>query len=212
MDHDIKFIYFDVGGVAILDFSKTNKWQEMTQALGVNEPNRKRFDGIFNEFEPEICVSKKSLDKFVEVVKSKLGMSLPADYSMLDDFVDRFEANVSLHPILNKLAEQYQLGLLTNMYPNMLNKIKERSILPPIEWNVVIDSSIEGVRKPQDEIYKLAEDKSGFDGSKILFVENSPMHVEAAKKRGWQTLLYDPSNVSGSNKRLKRVLGIKWKN
>ena len=59
MNHDIKFIYFDVGGVAILDFSKTNKWQEMTQALGVNELNRKKFDEIYNEFEPEICVSKK---------------------------------------------------------------------------------------------------------------------------------------------------------
>jgi FMN phosphatase YigB (HAD superfamily) len=212
MNHDIKFIYFDVGGVAILDFSKTNKWHEMTQTLGVDESNRKRFDDIFNEFEPEICVGKKSLDEFVKVVKTELGMILPADYSMLKDFVDRFEANVSLHPILNKLSECYQLGLLTNMYPDMLDRIKERSILPQIEWNAVIDSSIEGVMKPQEEIYKLAEDKSGFKGGKILFVENSAMHVEAAKKRGWQTVLYDPSDISGSNMRLKKLLGIKRKN
>jgi len=212
MNNDIKFIYFDVGGVVILDFSKTNKWQEMTRALGVNESNRKRFDEIFNEFEPEICVSKKSLDEFVEVVKSELGMSLPADYSMLDDFVDRFEANLNLHPILNKLAENYQIGLLTNMYPNMLDRIKNRGILPPIEWYNIIDSSIESVRKPQNEIYKLAEDKSGFEGSKILFVENSAMHVDAAKKRGWQTLLYDPSDISGSNTKLEKLLGIKRKN
>jgi FMN phosphatase YigB (HAD superfamily) len=208
MNHDIKFIYFDVGGVAILDFSKTNKWQEMTQALGVNESNRKRFDEIFNEFEPEICVSKKSLNEFVEIVKSELRMSLPADYSMLDDFVNRFESNQSLHPILNKLSEQCQLGLLTNMYPNMLDKIKERGILPQIEWNAVIDSSIEGVMKPQEEIYKLAEDKSGFESGKILFIENSVMHVDTAKKRGWQTLIYDPSDISGSNRRLEKLLGI----
>ncbi len=212
MNNDIKFIYFDVGGVAILDFSKTNKWEEMTKALGVNESNRKKFDEIFNEFEPEICVSKKSLDEFLEVVKSELGMSLPTDYSMLDDFVDRFEANLSLHPILNKIAEHYQLGLLTNMYPYMLDKIKERSILPPIEWNVVIDSSIEGVRKPQDEIYKIAENKSGFEGGKILFVENSTKHIDVAKERGWQALLYDPSDISGSNKRLEKLLGVKRKN
>ncbi len=209
MNSDIKFVYFDVGGVAILDFSKTNKWQEMTQALGVNESNRKRFDEIFNEFEPEICVSKKSLDGFAEVVKSKLGMSLPAGYSMLDDFVNRFEVNSSLHPILNKLSKQYSLGLLTNMYPEMLDRIKERGILPAIKWDVVIDSSIVGFRKPQDEIYKLAEEKSGFGAGKILFVENSAMHIEAAKKRGWQTLLYDPSDISGSNKRLERMLGVK---
>jgi len=212
MNKDIKFIYFDVGGVAILDFSKTNQWQEMIQALGVNESNRKNFDEIFDEFEPEICVSKKTLDEFLEVVKSKLGLSLPADYSMLDDFVNRFKANESLHPILNKLSEHFQLGLLTNMYTNMLEKIKERGILPPIEWDVVIDSSVVGYRKPQDEIYKLAEEKSDFEGDKILFVENSAMHIEVAKKRGWQTLLYDPSDISGSNKELEKKLEIKWKN
>lgn len=212
MDHDIKFIYFDVGGVVILDFSKTNKWREMTKALGVNESNRKRFDEIFNEFEPEICVSKKSLNEFVAVVNSELQLSLPANYSMLDDFVDRFESNQSLHAILNKLSEQYQFGLLTNMYPDMLDKIKERGILPQIEWNVVIDSSVEGVMKPQEEIYKLAEDKSGFEGGKILFVENSAMHIDAAKKQGWQTLLYDPSDISGSNMKLEKLLSIKGEN
>jgi len=212
MNDSIKFIYFDVGGVAILDFSKTNKWQEMTQALGINEPNRKRFDEIFNEFEPEICVSKKSLDEFLRTVASELELSLPADYSMLDDFVDRFEANQNLHPILNKLSEHYQLGLLTNMYPDMLDRIKKRSILPPIEWGVVIDSSVEGIRKPQDEIYKLAEEKSGFEGGRILFVENSAMHVNAAKKRGWQTLLYDPSDISGSNKELEMKLDLERRN
>lgn len=212
MSKDIKFIYFDVGGVAILDFSKTNKWQEMTQALGVNESNREKFDEIFNEFEPKICVGKKSFDEFVEAIKSELGLSLPADYSMLDDVVNRFEANINLHPILNKLSEEYQLGLLTNMYLDMLDRIKERSILPAIKWNVVIDSSIVGCMKPQDEIYKLAEDKSGFEAGKILFVENSTTHIDAAKKRGWQTLLYDPSDVSGSNKELEKKLGIERKN
>jgi len=212
MNKDIKFIYFDVGGVAILDFSKTNKWQEMTQALGVNEFNKDKFDEIFNKFEPEICVGKKSLDEFTKTVRFELGLSLPADYSMLDDFVNRFEANVSLHPILNRLSKQFQLGLLTNMYPNMLNKIKDRSILPVTEWDVVIDSSIVGFRKPQDEIYKLAEEKSGFKAGRILFVENSITHIDAAKKRGWQTLLYDPSNIPGSNKRLEKMLGMKRKN
>jgi len=212
MNKDIRFIYFDVGGVVILDFSKTNKWREMTQALGVNESNRDRFDEIFNEFEPEICASRKTLDEFIEVVKSELELSLPEGYLMLEDFVDRFEANLSLHPILNKLSKQYSLGLLTNMYPDMLDKIKEKGILPPVKWDIVIDSSVVGFRKPQDEIYRLAEEKSGFDGGRILFVENSTTHVNAAKKQGWQTLLYDPSDVSGSNKELEMKLGIKRRN
>ena len=208
MNNDIKFIYFDLGGVVILDFSKTNKWEEMTSALGVNESDRKRFDEIFSKIEPEICVSKKTLDDFLDIVKSEFKMNLPEDYSMLDDFVNRFEVNLSLHPILNKLSENYQLGLLTNMYPGMLSKISERGILPQIKCDVVIDSSVECLGKPEDEIYKLAEEKSGFSTNEILFVENTPVNVDTAKKYGWQTLLYDPSDVPDSNSRLEKLLSM----
>jgi len=41
MNKNIKFIYFDVGGVAILDFSKTNKWKEITKALEINKTRDK---------------------------------------------------------------------------------------------------------------------------------------------------------------------------
>lgn len=206
MNDKIKFIYFDVGGVAVLDFSKTNKWDEMTKDLGVNEFNRKKFDVIFSEFEPEICVSRKTLEEFIDVVNNKLKLDIPKSYDMLDDFVNRFEPNTTIEPILQNLSKKYRLGLLTNMYPNMLDKIKARNILPKVEWDVIIDSSIVGHRKPQDSIYELAENKSGTNPKNILFVENTVTHIDAAKKRGWQTLLYDPSDVSGSNSELEKKL------
>ena len=208
MNKNIKFIYFDVGGVAILDFSKTNKWLEMTKALGVTDSIRNEFDDIFKRFEQEICISKNSLELFIDLVKSKWKLNIPENYSMLDDFVNRFEANKSLYPILTKLSKEYKLGLLTNMYPNMLERIKQRNIMPPIKWDVVIDSSVVDCMKPQDRIYELAESESGFKSNEILFVENSIANIEAAKERGWQTVLYDPSDISGSNKKLKEKIEV----
>lgn len=67
---------------------------------------------------------------------------------------------------------------------------------------VIIDSSIVGLRKPQGAIYELAEKESTVKAENILFIENSIEHTDAAKKRGWQTLLYDPSDTSSSNKEL----------
>ena len=32
----ISFVYFDVGGVILLDYSGTNKWVEMQRGLGIN--------------------------------------------------------------------------------------------------------------------------------------------------------------------------------
>ena len=51
----IKFIYFDVGGVVILDYSKTNKWNEMLEDLGVSEETKPMFNQLFEEHEQRIC-------------------------------------------------------------------------------------------------------------------------------------------------------------
>ena len=47
---------------------------------------------------------------------------------------------------------------------------------------------------------------AGVDPGNILLVENTTEHVDEAKKMGWQTFLYDPSDVAGSNRGLKDKL------
>jgi len=208
MSKEIKFIFFDVGGVIIFDFSKTNKWQEMMSDIGINKTNKKPFEDLFKKYEPEICRGRK-IDTFVEVVKSELGLEFKEGYSMLDDFADRFEVNTSIHPILNELSKKYKIGLLTNMYPGMLEAIKKKGILPQVKWDVILDSSIVGFKKPQEEIYGIAENKSNTDPEKILLVENERVNINVAKKRGWQILLYNPSNPLTSNNKLRELLNIK---
>ena len=100
----------------------------------------------------------------------------------------------------------YFIGLLTNMYPKLLRAINKRGLMPDIKWDVIIDSSIEGLRKPQTEIFELARDKAGVNNDETLFVDNTERNVEAAKRMGWQTYLYDPSNVSKSNLGLFKLL------
>lgn len=183
MSDNIKFIYLDVGGVVVLDFSKTNKWAEMTEALGVNEFNRKKFDNIFSEFEPKICVNKKTLGEFIDAVNNQLKLNIPKDYSMLDDFVNRFEPNISINPILVRLSKNYKLGLLTNMYLGMFDKIRARKILPEVKWDIIIDSSVVGCMKPQDDIYKLAEKKL-IQVQKISYLLKILLHILTRQRNG----------------------------
>lgn len=202
---NIDFIYLDVGGVAILDFSKTKKWEEMLDDLEVPTNIRKEFGDLFSRHETEICIGRP-VDDFIVAAQTELGFNFPEGYSMLDDFVDRFEPNPSLGVLVKELSRDYRFGLLTNMYPGMLNAINQRKLLPEIEWEVIIDSSIVEARKPQDKIYEIAEEQANVTPEVILFVENSQMHIDAAKERGWQTLLYDPSKVAESNKLLQEIL------
>lgn len=201
----IEFVYFDVGGVVIKDFSGTNKWEELKSGMGIKPDQTKDFNEIFDKYELDVCVGR-DVETLVPMFREKLGLKLPQNYSFLLDFVHRFEKNESIWPILKKLKEDRRVGLLTNIYPNMLDAIYKAGLMPEIEWDVIIDSSIEKVRKPQVEIFQLSQDRSGFKGEEILFVENGAKHVEAAKKFGWQTFLYDPTNTAQSNHDLEKLL------
>lgn len=181
----IKFVYFDVGGVAILDFSGTNKWEELLNEFGITEEFWEKHYGNINI--------------------GKISKESPISYSkLLEGFVSRFEKNPSIWPVILAIKKCCRIGLLTNMYPGMFESIKNHGLLPEIDWDVVVDSSVEKVAKPDRRFFEIAQEKAGVGGDHILFVENSPGHVEAAKTFGWQTFLYDPASPVESSKNLKQ--------
>ncbi len=198
----ISFVYFDVGGVVDLDFSGTNKWKELQEGIGVNEQNRSAYEAVWNRHVKDICIGY-DVDTLIPSLITEVGLNLPSDYSFLQDFVNRFEPNPSIIPVIEKIKETHRVGLLTNMYPRMFPLIQEQGLLPSIEWSVVIDSSIVGLQKPDPKIFELAEEKAGVRGDQIFFVENSPEHIEAAKALGWHTFLYDSTSPEESSLKLK---------
>lgn len=201
----MKFIYFDVGGVVIKDFSGTNKWIRLRRDMGIKPEQDIKFEEFFDKYEPEVCLGR-DIETLVPLIKKQFNVKFSPNYSFLEDFVKRFEKNDSIWPVLESATKNYKIGLLTNMYPNMLDLIKKRNLMPDISWNVVIDSSTEKLRKPQKEIFELAQQRAGVSPSEILFVENGKKHVDAAKKYGWNTFLYDSSNPEKSSAELMKTV------
>ncbi len=197
-----KFVYFDVGGVVIMDFSGTNKWQELKNELGITPDKDQKFEEFWNKYEKEICISRET-DSLIPLIKEEFKVNIPDNYSLLiDGFVKRFEQNKSIWPVIEKIAKQSKVGLLTNQYLNMFPALKSRGLLPNISWDVILDSSIEKIQKPDPQIFQLAQERAGFKGQEILFVENSPKHINAALTFNWQTFLYNSSNPENSSKEL----------
>lgn len=198
----ISFVYFDVGGVAIKDFSGSDKWAVMKRDLGVTVDIDKPFSQLFDKYELEELGLTRDVDTLIPIFIEKFGLNFSPGYSMLTDFVNRFEKNISLWSVLDKIQKTCRVGLLTNMYPRMLDAIQKHDLLPPISWNVTIDSSKIGYIKPQKEIFQIAEEASGVSRDKIFFVDNSEININAAKKYGWQTFLYDSANPEESSRKL----------
>lgn len=203
----ISFCYFDIGGVLIKDFSGTNKWQELKTALGVTKQTEPQFDAIWQQHRNRICIDC-DVDTLLSQFQTIPEIKISENYSMLADFVDRFEQNPSIWPLAEHIKQQMPVGLLTNQYPRMLAGILQRGLLPAIDWNVVIDSSVVGYQKPQPELFQLAEELAGVEPAEIFFVDNKADFITAAAERGWQTVLYNPQDTEKSNQTIRDVLAL----
>ena len=201
----ISFIYFDVGGVVIKDFSATNKWSELEKDLGITKERQKEFLAFWDKYEPEVCVGR-DIETLLPLIKKQFGVDIPSNYSLLSAFVDRFERNETIWPVIRKARQKYKIGLLTNMYTNMLNAIYDKGLMPKVEWEIIIDSSIEQTLKPEKKIFDISEQRAGVAGENILFVENSKRHVDMAKSLEWQTFYYDSADVDKSSTYLDRII------
>ena len=105
-----------------------------------------------------------------------------------------------------RLKKKTQVGLLTNMYPGMFDATKRKHILPSIEWDVIVDSSLELLQKPNRKLFELAEKKTSVPHDEILSVDNGREHVQEAQAFGRQTFLYDSSNHHAAAQELDKFL------
>lgn len=197
----IKFVYFDVGGVVVKDFSASNKWKELQHCLGVRSNNEDKFQKVWMKYRDRICVDY-DVDQMIPELNLEVGLSIPSDYSLLQGFIDKFEKNQSIWTAIKAIKKPVKIGLLTNMYLHMFEGIQKKGILPTIQWDVIIDSSIVGMQKPDRAIFELAEKEAQFEGKDILFIDNQEQHVLAAKQCGWQAYLYSSANYEQSSKQL----------
>lgn len=201
----IKFVYFDVGGVLINDFSGNNKWEEMKRDLGVTYETNSAFEAAWDTIDEKVCIDF-DVDQFTDTIRTIPGIKIAEHYSMLDDFVNRFDFSPSIWPLIEQASKSYPMGLLTNMYPRMLDKIFEKGLVHKEFFKVIIDSSVVGFKKPQPEIFAVAEEAVNIDRSEILFIDNVAENVDAAEMAGWQTFLFDPRDIKSSIQKLSSML------
>ncbi len=201
----IEFIYFDVGGVLMKDFSCSTKGDEMVRELRIDDVSG--FWRTWDEIaEPRVCLDYP-VDDFQSVIKEQLGGTVPDGYSLMrDGFTSRFERNESISVVFDNLDGRVRLGLLTNMYKDMLPLIRSKQLLPGAEWNVVIDSWNVKLQKPNLLMFEYATKSARTPKERILFVDNTLGNINAAQEFGWQTYHYRSDNYPESSQNLADFL------
>ena len=136
------------------------------------------------------------LDEFAQVLIARMaahGIAISMDqarYFMRDP---GHEDGMPLRPEIVEVAARLHRCMPTAMLTNNIVEWREgwraRLDLDNL-FDVVIDSSEVGMRKPEPGIYALTEEKLGLAGEHLLFVDDIGLNLKAGRARGWQTLKF----------------------
>lgn len=92
--------------------------------------------------------------------------------------------------ILEQLKNKYHLGVVSNFYGNLKSILEELSIIK--YFDVIIDSELVSVKKPDPKIFQIAIDRINVSASETLVVGDSyDRDIQPAKKIGCTTMWLD---------------------
>ncbi len=115
----------------------------------------------------------------VRMIEAHVGLQLAAlerdDAALQRALIDGFVADTRAawdrnRPLLRHLARRVRLGVVSNSYGNMSALLQDAGLGP---FDVVIDSAVVGLRKPDPAIYRLAARALDLPPERILHVGDS---------------------------------------
>ena len=186
---NVKAIIFDLGDV-ILNINYQNTIDEFKK-LGVKNPNsfysKKTQTHLFNQIETGkisqkeflLQLQKETSDASIQQVKNAWNAML----------LDLPEERIKL---LKSLNQNYAIFLLSNT--NALHICEFKKKLGDNEYtefynlfDKVYYSHKIGFRKPQAEAFTIILNQNKLAAHEVLFIDDSPQHIEGAKKLGIKT-------------------------
>ena len=197
----IKSVIFDWGGV-LIDDPAPGLMQYCAKTLKVS---KKDYIKAHSKFEADFQKGLIREDIFWEQICSELNVPRPKNPSL---WAEAFEAAYvpknNMFSMAARLQENgYRTAVLSNTeVPAMQHFHKQRYDM----FDVPVFSCLEGVKKPDREIYEMTLKKLGCGPEQAIFIDDKPEYITGAKKVGINTVLFQ--NIDQVKDELSR-LGVK---
>ncbi|SHM89652.1 HAD family hydrolase [Mucilaginibacter sp. OK098] len=198
---NIKNIIFDYGNVIFsLDFIKG---QQAWKDLGIADPSQfyghRVQDKVFDAFER----GEIEANEFRDYIRKKLN-----NPNLTDQQINKAWNSMLVgipkgnNELLAELKPKYRTFLLSN-----INPIHYDYIMDYLKTDFGFDgndhlfektyySHLTGKRKPEAEIFEQVLNENNLNPAETLFIDDSPQHLETAKKLGIKTYLMTmPDNI-----------------
>ena len=184
----IEVIFFDLGNV-ILPFNNyqiAEKLCRFSQKREFQDPEKifsYLFDlekGVINDFD----MGRVSPSEFFQSIKKYLGLSIAFE-KFIPIWTDIFIENQEVSEIILSLKGKWRLGLLSNTDPLHFQYIVSTFPIVSTLEKWILSYEV-GFKKPDARIFQRAMEWASVEPEKILFIDDTKGHVEAAISLGMQ--------------------------
>ena len=198
---------FDIGGVlthspvtAIIDFCRTHNIPDETR-IAIFGPE----DGPWSRFER----SELSPAEFAAVFEAhaRAGGSQVGGQEFLRWFFSGFGPRPEMIAVVEHLRGRVRLGAITNNVARD-EPAERRTAGVPIHnlFDIVIESAIVGVRKPEPRIYQIACEQLGIEPHQAVFLDDMGPNLKGARALGMHTIKVD--HTTSAIDALEEALGF----
>jgi len=177
----VRFVYFDMNGCLVR--SASSAFGRLSEESGASQDT---IETVFWQFNEDVCRGVRSIDELNTALAERLGVMV--DWNRY--YLEAVEATPGMAEFLQWISANYRVGILTNTMPNLVQPLLDAGLLPPIEYDAIIDSSVVHSLKPESRIYEIAAERAGVAPHEILLVDDDRPNLAAAGKQGWHTMKF----------------------
>ncbi|MDB5169965.1 MAG: superfamily hydrolase [Candidatus Saccharibacteria bacterium] len=196
----LTFVYFDVNGCLVRFYQRASARVAEDHGLAPEQ-----VEMAYLHFNDEVCRGTMTLDDFNAAVAGRLGIE-SLDWASY--YLEAAEPLLDMHQTLAWVAEHYRIGLLTNIMPGMLDELLKLGKIPTLPYDVIVDSSVIGMIKPESQIYSYAVEQAGVPVDEILFVDDTQTNLVAAEKHGLRVVWFDYARPEESAANVRKALEL----
>lgn len=199
----IKAIIFDFGRVITVQ-KPLSLFRSYEIELGLNPDtiNSIMFD---SQAWQDALLGRKTTEEFWHLIGPELGLNTADE---VNRFLRRYHADEAINEavldLIRKLCGRYKLAILSNAPPDLTRWLADWEMRDLFE--VVFCSGDEGMIKPDPAAFKLTLERLGVEPWEAVFIDDTPEHVEAARKLGIQGIIF--TTVAALKDDLTKFLGF----
>jgi len=186
----VRAIIFDFGNV--IGFFERSRAASNLAAFARDGFDRERAMQLLTHPQYEILyeTGQMTTAEILTLMRQELGLQ-GADEQLAHAFADMFTPNHAVCSLIPCLAGRYHLALLSNTNDMHYRHFRREFAFVLERFDQVVASHLVRLRKPDPAIYRLVQDTAGCAAEEMVFIDDLPANIEAARQMGWRTILYD---------------------